>query len=480
MNSFAAALASTSSIQPGVTANGGAALASSGNELVDLFFVIGSARNQDISAKFLKALDTDLVRALQILFWARDIRGGAGERDTFRKLLAVLESKRADLAVQLVPLIPKYGRWDDLASFVVPHVRQSALAYWAEAITQGHGLAAKWAHRQGPLANELRKIMGMDPKTFRKTVVSATKVVESHMCAKQWAEINYSHVPSVAGARYQKAFGRRDPVRYTEFKAAALAGKAKINASALFPYDVLRSVDYGDPAAALAQWENLPNYIGDSGFILPLIDTSGSMGAIVGGNSRLTCMDVAVSLGLYLADKQKGPFANMFLNFDSKSKIHQLKGNLLEKLHQIKTCNWGGSTNIESAFKEILRVAVLGNVAPDQMPRYLLVLSDIGFDPSSHNAGQSAFDLAKEMFGRHGYTLPTIVWWNLAHRPGGYGGDSNTPVSANTANTAMVSGFSPSIVKSILKSGAVTPEGIMMETLDSPRYAPVAQAVLSV
>jgi hypothetical protein len=479
MNSFAAALASLRKPQ-GVTANGGAALASSGSELVDLFFVIGSARNQDISTKFLNALDANPVRALQILFWARDVRGGAGERDTFRKLLGVLETHRADLAVGIVPLIPEYGRWDDLASFVIPHVRKAALGHWAEAIRQGHGLASKWSPRQGALANELRKILGMDPKTFRRTVVSTSRVVETHMCARQWGEINYSHVPSVAGARYQKAFGRKDPARYAEFKAAALAGKVKINAGALFPYDVLRSVDLGDPTAALAQWENLPNYLGDSGFILPLVDTSGSMGARVGGNSRLTCMDVAISLGLYLADKQKGAFANMFLNFESRSKIHQLKGNLLEKLHQIKECNWGGSTNIESAFKEILRVAVHGNVTPDQMPRYLLVLTDLGFDPSSHNAKQSAFDLAKQMFERHGYKVPTIVWWNLAHRPGGYGGDSNTPVSANTSNTALVSGFSPSIVKSILKSGVVTPEGIMMETLDSPRYAPVAQAALAV
>lgn len=479
MSTFASALAHANSAPAlSETANGAATLASSGNDLVNLFFTIGASRGRDISTQFRQALASDPVNTLKMLFWARDVRGGAGERETFRRLLKVVEADRSSLAAVLVPLVPEYGRWDDLDAFEDPQVREVALRHWSFNILDGNGLAAKWAPRKGPLANELRKRMKMDPKSYRKTLVRNTQVVETPMCARNWTDINYSHVPSVAGARYQKAFNRHDPVRYTEFKAAALKGEVKINAGALFPYDVLKSVDKGDATAALAQWEALPNYLGDAGFILPVIDTSSSMETPAGdAKSSISCMDVAISLGLYLADKQKGAFSNMFLNFNTNSKIHYLEGNLLEKLHKIKNCEWGGSTNLESAFKEILRVAVLGNVPSSEMPRYLLVISDMGFNPSSHNANQTAFDMAWQMFERHGFTLPTIVWWNVSHRAGGYGGDNNYPVAALEQNTALVSGFSPAIVRSVLASKNVTPYEVMMETLNSERYAPVAAAI---
>lgn len=344
--------------------------------------------------------------------------------------------------------------------------------------------AAKWAPREKSsakeMAKQMRKSWGLDPKTYRKRIADMSATVEDLMCARQWSQIKYETVPSVASARLQKTFNRHDPVRYAEFKAAAVKGDVKINAGALYPYDVLRSIRHGDETAALAQWEALPNYLGEEGFILPLVDTSGSMMTPVGGQqgkNQLSCLDVAVSLGLYLADKQQGAFANMFLNFDTNSRIHQLNGNLLQKLHQIRHCNWGGSTNIESAFKEILRVAVMGRVPAEEMPRYLLVLSDMGFDPSSHNASQTAFELAQQMFERHGYQLPTIVWWNLAHREGGYGGNSNYPVSAQQKGTALVSGFSPAIMRSVLSSRTVSPWDIMIETLNQARYAAVRDAL---
>ena len=482
MSTFAAALASTSeyTLPMGKTANGMPSNATSGSALLNLFFVIGSARGKDITNQFTAAFMEDPILTMKMLFWARDVRGGAGERDTFRKLMVTAEKLMPERVMAVLPLIPEYGRFDDLHVFETAPLQEAALRRHANAIRAGNGLAAKWADRKGPNANALRKALGMDPKTYRKTIVALTQVVETQMCAKDWGSINYSHVPSVAGARLQKAFNRHDPVRYTEFKAAALKGDVKINAGALYPYDVLKSIRTGDQVAALAQWEALPNMLGDAGFILPVIDTSSSMMTAVGSaksKNSMTCMDVAISLGLYLADKQKGAFQDMFLNFDSHSKIHHLKGNLLEKLRQIQHCNWGGSTSLESAFKEILRVAVMGNVPDSEMPKYLLVISDMGFDPSSHNASHTAMEMAREMFERHGYKIPNVIWWNVAHRDDGYGGDNNFPVTSNENGTAMISGFSPSIVKNVLSSKTVTPRDIMLEALNSERYAPVEEAL---
>jgi len=481
MTTFAHAVQLASNpVTQATTANGMPTDASSGSALVSFFFVAGASRGKDCTAQFLAAVQEDTVAAIKILFWTRDVRGGAGERGTFRKLMAALDSHDADLAARVLPLVAEYGRFDDLHVFRTPEVQKLAIHIHSLAIQAGNGLAAKWAPRGGPVANALRKALGMDPKTYRKTIVGLTKVVETQMCAREWDQINYSHVPSVASARYTKAFNRHDPIRYTEFKAAALKGQVNINAGALFPYDVIKTVERGDEVAGLALWQSLPNYLGDAGFILPVVDTSGSMTIRVGdGKSKLTCMDVAISLGLYLADKQQGAFKNMFLNFHTNSKIHNLEGNLLEKLKTIKNCAWGGSTNLESAFKEILRVAVLGGVPQEQMPKYLLVLSDMGFNPYTTNTSKKAWDMARELFGRHSYKLPTVIWWNLSHRAGGYGGDNNFPVTQHESGSALVSGFSPSIVKSVLSSKQVTPWDVMMETINNPRYQDVEQALTS-
>ena len=483
MNTFSAALsqvytADLNITTPATTANGAATLATSSNALVDLFFVIGSSRKQDISHKFLSALSVDPQLTMKMLFWARDVRGGAGERDTFRRLIKLLATSNQSLARSVVDLVPEYGRWDDLECVMGTPLEQDALRVWASAIHRGEALACKWAPRKGPLANSLRKKMGVaTPKEYRQLVVNNGRSVEQHMCARQWHNIHYDHVPSVASARYQKAFSKNDPRRYSDWRQGLQTGATRVNAGAVYPYDVVKSANQGDPQVAVAQWNALPNYLTDDASILPLVDTSSSMHTPVGGNKNLTCMDVAVSLGLYIADRQKGAFSNMFLNFDSRSRIHNLEGDLLSKLTSLRGCQWGGSTNIESAFREILRVAVLGNVLPKDMPRYLLVLTDMGFDPRFQVAEQTAFDMAREIYARHGYALPTIVWWNLSHRPGGYGGDSNTPVTAHENGTALISGFSPSIMKSVLASGTVSPYDIMLEAINRPRYDPVGNAM---
>jgi len=468
MTSFAEALELTENFS--VTSNGMITNVSTTNAVLDLFFVIGSSRGKSIVSQFKNALSENPVLTLKTLFWARDIRGGAGERETFRNLMLSLEEQYPDLVINLLPLIPEYGRFDDLWVFKTDRVRKESAKIHANALKAGNKIAAKWADRKGKNAVDLRKELGLNPKEYRKLIVNLTNVVETKMCANDWTGINYEHVPSVAAARYQKAFTRHDPIGYSVYKTAAVSGNAKINASAVYPYDVIKSINLGDPTAALAQWNSLPNFLGED-FILPVIDTSGSMSCFVGGNSSLRCLDVAISLGLYLADKQTGPFKDMVLNFDNNSKIHNLSGNVIEKLNTISRLPWGGTTNLQSAFEEILRVAKTGNVPQEQMPKYLLVISDMGFDAGSRSYFYSTpFEIPTQMFEQAGYKTPNIIWWNLNHRSGGYGGNNNYPVTKHENGTALISGFSPSILKSILSAKSITPMDIMLETINNPRY----------
>lgn len=458
-----------------LTANGMTTFDSSNDPSVDLYFAISSSRGKDLSQAFSRSYDVEPDIAMKILFNSRDVRGGAGERDTFRKLIQWLENKHPESLIKNLHLIPEFGRWDDLLVFQTPKMKTLAYDLINRALRAGNGLCSKWMPRKHVIANELRKYMNYTPKAYRQLLVSLTKVVESDMCSKNWSDINYSHVPSVAASRYQKAFGKRDSERYTEWKEGLKTGATKVNASVLYPYDILKSIAYGDQDVAVAQWEALPNYL-DGSKILPMVDVSGSMNQRVGvANGQkgvpVDCMDMSVSLGLYIADKQTGAFKDMFLTFHTESKIQILTGDLMSKIHQLRSAPWGGSTSLESAFREILRVASDNNIPANEMPEYLLILSDMEFNSATsgmRNIG--AYELAIRMFANAGYTLPKIVWWQLNAHPNAKG---NSPVKSNQEGTAMVSGYSPAIMKSVLSAKSFTPRDVMLEAIMNERYESV-------
>ena len=446
------------------TANGMKTFDSSKSDLVDLFFAIGASRGKDLSTQFARALAQDETLALRLLMWARDVRGGAGEREVVRKILLNLEKTNPKALARLISHLAEFGRWDDLLIFKTKEAKAQAFTLIGDALRASNGLAAKWMPRQGPLAAEIRTFFGMSPKFYRKSLVSLSKTVEQNMCAKDWDGINYSHVPSLAAARYQKAFAKNDPVGYSAYKAKLVSGDAKVNASAVYPYDVIKSNKFGGDAAVMqAQWDALPNYVGDS-LVLPMCDVSGSMSSPVGGNANLTCMDVCVSLGLYLADKNTGPFKDMFLTFSEKSKIEILKGNLTSKLAQLQRADWGMSTNLHGAFEAVLKTAVAGKVDAKDMPKFVLIMSDMEFNSCARH-DDSAMQMIERKYNEAGYTVPNIVFWNLNARAG------NVPVKHDKKGVALVSGFSPAIMKSILSAESLDPVNVMLATINSPRYA---------
>lgn len=465
------------------TENGALTLDSSSNDCVDLFFKVGAMRGQAkdrLENMFRKALNENPEVAVRTLLWARDVRGGAGERQVFRTLLSFLEKKYPEYLDQIFEYIPFYGRWDDLLVFNTEKYRTQAYAMFAYALRDGHGLAAKWAPREKSknkkIANELRQFMGLDWKQYRKLLVENTNVVETLMCQKQWDSINFSHVPSLAASRYNKAFWKNAKDSYEAY-VAALTKKdpsVKVNASAVYPYDVLKpltgsigwsyrykssNITQTEKDFIVAQWDALPNFLTEGKTIFPMIDLSGSMGSMVSGN--ITCMDVAISLGLYVADKQTGPFSGMALTFNTNPNIMKLSGNIIQKFESLNFSDWGGSTNIEAAFDKILAVAKSKNVKREDIPQYLVIISDMEFN---YCARGTNFESAKKKFNDAGYELPNVVFWNVQSR------NDQSPVRFDEDGTALVSGFSTDVFKSILAGDGLDPKSIMLRTVMDERY----------
>jgi hypothetical protein len=463
-----------------VTANGAVTNSSSLNKNVDLFFVAGASRGKDITPTFVGALVEDSEVAIRVLEWVRDARGGAGERETFRKLFAYVLKNEPALASRLLLKVPELGRWDDVFVVFGTPLEREALRLIAAGLKDASqsGLCAKWMPRQGAEANKIRSYLKLTPKEYRKLLVGLSNTVEQKMCAREWDGIVYPHIPSVAAGRYQKAFLKHDPKGYADYKAKLVTGEAKINAGAVYPYDVIRSLNNGDKVVANAQWAALPNYLeGSDENIMPVVDVSGSMGSVAAGS--VTALDVAISLGLYVSERMGGVFKDQFVTFSGAPEMLHLKGNLQQRYDQMARSNWAMNTDLGAVFKLILNAAVKSKVDQKEMPTKLVILSDMEFDAcvttgSTQTAGRyssggspvsvSAMEFIEAEYTAAGYKIPQVVFWNLNGRSG------NSPVTYNKVGAALISGFSPSIMKSVLGGEEMTPISIMLKTVMIKKY----------
>jgi hypothetical protein len=439
------------------TTNGAAAFKSTGNNLVNFFFNVGASRNNISGAKdsFEMAFAQDKTKAAAILLWARDIRhGGAGERAVFRAVLADLIKADVSLAEKVLRQIPACGRFDDLTVAYGTPLESLAVGIWKEALEAGNAIAFKWADRSD---KRLQKAFRMNEARLRKFISNGRKatVVEQAMCAKDWGNISYGKLPSVAGLRYSKAFKKHDEKRYSDFMTNK---NTKVNAAVAFPHDVYRLYKNanGDDVAASKYWENLADIVAD-GNILPMCDVSGSMECPASGD--ITCLDVSISLGVYLAQRIKGKFNGKLITFSEFPTIVDLpKSKKLGDLFSfVGKMNWGMNTNFDKAFMTILAEARKYNVAPADMPKMLLVLSDMQFDQGVR--GNTAHETMKQEFARYGYTMPKVVYWNLN---ASYG---NFPTMGSESNVALVSGFSPKVLEAVLQSKEFGPESVMNEAI---------------
>ena len=439
------------------------------NKCVDLFFSIGAMRGKSkdtVVSLFNEAYKENPLIASKLLFWSRDVRSGAGERQIFRDIITHLVTTSPQTVRNNIGLIPEFGRWDDVLVLVGTELEGDMFTLIKDSLTNGDALCAKWMPRKGDVANRLRKLFRFTPKEYRKMLVNLTNVVESKMCAKDWESIDYSKLPSLASSRYQKSFVKNDTERYDEYKKALIDGTAKVNAGAVYPYDIIKSINQGgDTIVSEKQWESLPNWMEDSNErILPVVDVSGSMCCPAGGNDNLTCMDVAISLGMYISERNEGNFKDAFVTFSNNPQLQYLTGGLKERLNKLRRSDWGMSTDLEAVFNLILNQAKTYNIPQDKMPTKIMILSDMQFNQATRSDLGSQ-SMIESMYEVAGYKKPDIIYWNLNAR------GSNFPVEFNKNGTALVSGFSPSILKPLLSGKNMTPESIMMDTVNDERYS---------
>tara|TARA_Y100000310_G_C20700595_1_gene829512 strand:+ start:66 stop:1583 length:1518 start_codon:yes stop_codon:yes gene_type:complete len=436
-----------------LTENNAVQYENSGFKCLDLFSRIGAFRHAPdklIDDYFLEAYNEDKNLAARILFWCRDARQGSGERQTFNYLMKKLAELKPAFLSDNAKLIAELGYWKDLLQYFD---NNKVVNIYAKAIKSKDRLACKWAPRKGPNAKKLKTALKMTNKEYRKWLRKFSDTVEQDMSNKLWDEIDYSKVPGQAMRKYAKAYDHHDSDRFDQWKD----DDSKASVSASYPHNVVSmlleaNTDDEDSALALAekQWRNLPDYIRPGENILPMIDVSGSMDGLP--------MLVAISLGLYLSERNKEGFKDTFLTFSSNPQLLRLENeNLREKFKYILHTDWGMNTNLTRAYQLILENAKTYNVKPEDMPTMLLILSDMQFD---HCSEKPHLQQIRGEFAECGYEVPKIVFWNLRSSQ-----CAGSPATAEDDGVALVSGFSPALMKAVLACDRFNPLEIMYEAL---------------
>lgn len=439
---------------------------------------------------YLEDYAEDAAIAMKILFFGRDVRGGLGERRVFRVIINWLAENRAESLRKNIELIPEFGRYDDLVSLIGTACEKDALRTIRKQLEADLAsdaevsLLAKWLPSVNASnaetvrkAKRIARYLGMSDAEYRKTLVGLRRkirIIENHLRKKDYS-FDYAKQPSKAMFKYRKAFLRNDGERYHAFLEAVSSGEKQLHADNLAPYEIVRSalnanrwgfhadLTVGEKAALNASWASLPDFC-DNRNALAVVDTSGSM----------YCYDnalpaaVALSLGLYFGERNTGIFHNHFIEFSSRPQLIEIKGKTFaERLEYLCTFNEVADTNVEAVFDLILDAAVRNNVPQGELPETLYLISDMEFNACVRNASVSNFASAKRRFAEHGYRLPQIVFWNVASR------NSNQPVTRNEQGVALVSGCTPRLF-SMVASGDLSPYSVMMDIIESERYAKIS------
>ena len=459
-----------------LTENGGLALSTTGDKLLNLFTVLGALRSRptDVIDKFIDAYNEDADLATKMAFYGRDVRGGLGERAVGRIMLNVLALKNPTVVSVNLKNIVEFGRWDDLfvlfgtfceddmlslvrtqladdVDAMLSNANVSLLAKWMPSINASSKSTIALAHR-------LAKALDLTPKQYRKTLSALRKyidVTEVKMSANKWTDIDYKAVPSNAMSNYGSAFARHDYEGFTRYMDAVKSGDVKINAATLYPYNVIEALERSSRDVAEAQWKALPNYVeGDNNFLI-MADVSGSMMG--------RPMHTSVGLAIYFAERNHGAFANKFMTFTDIPRIVDVTGNTLLEKYRSVTEHVGFDTNLEAAFDAILSTAVRTKCPQADLPKALVIISDMEID--YWNGGSLTFtEEMRKRFAEAGYEMPKLVYWNVDSRKDTFLAYKNDP------NTILVSGQSASTFKNLIKGIDLSAFEIMVQTLDDPRY----------
>ena len=491
-----------------LTENGAIAYETSGKHLLDFNFKLSQYRNMTVNQikdDFAKVFFEDPLIATKFVFYIGDVRGGLGERKIFNACIEWLADNKKDIALAILWAVPEYTRWDNLCKLATnKNVGHEVINIINDTLVNDFNnmhnnkpitLLAKWmpsinasSKETVELAKSICYRLRVTPRDYRKTLSALRKyldIVEVKISANEWNDINYSAVPSQANLRYNSAFLRHDESRRRAFLESLRKGETKINASVAQPHEIVRNylannnyywrTDIKKYDEALEQmWKSLPNIAVEDSLVVR--DGSGSMTCSC-GSGKTSCLDVATALAIYCAEHNSDNWKDKFITFSSHPEFIDLSNchTLRDKLVRCYAENDCSNTDIMATMRLILKTAIKNHCTQDEMPKNIIIVSDMQFDSGSRyhsfNWDKTLFEVISDEYKTHGYLLPKIIFWNVSAR-----NFSTIPMQNNELGLILCSGFSTTNMKMFM-SGEVNPYKILLEQINTERYKPIEESI---
>ena len=408
------------------TENGDLAYKSTTNHLVDLLFM---------SEYYGKHLDEVTIgtsdKEKLFSMFMRDPRYGLGRRDLGRTLMKLSKCTCQEIATA--------GRYDDI--WHICGLTPEALDFLRGEIEKGNELAKKWMPRYSSrnlmVARAIAKAWGMNKQQYGKFIKA--KTVENTLSRHNYDDIVFEHVPSLAMIKYFNTFKRHDETsaRFEKYLESVQKGEKKMNVSTTNVYDIYKNRHKIDPDLFFSQLEKV------QGNWLPIVDTSGSM------QDHNDSFGKALAIGHYLA-KTSTYMPNHVVSFSSRPQLIELgvtKPNESDRRYYYNpfSCEDNGSQyirEIASMYTGDCSNTNLGAVMDllqgldkENVPEYLVVLSDMEFDGGS----SMSKDRTMNYFKKLGVNTK-IIWWNFNSR-------STTCPETDKYGNIFLSGYNPMLLK---------------------------------
>lgn len=440
----------------------------------------------------------DLLQTIVLIFHLRDCRGGKGERYLGREALKWLLLNYPVEFGRILPLIPEYGRWDDLIQFFprvmkidlgnerARAIQQDVVKMMADQLVRDVAdmrrgrpcsLCAKWAPSENDALDysartftTLCEKMNLTPRQLRKQILTPLraylKVVETYMCSGRWSEIDFNRVPSQAMRRLRQAFERNTPKLFQDWRSKLAGGETKVNAGQLHPHELIKQIRLSRYDEVIEQqWKNLVASATALTDVIPVVDVSGSM-----AEHNSLPLDVSTSLGLLISAAVQGHFHNQVMTFAQQPSFHLLTGETIrDRYNELCAIPWGGNTDLYKTFQLILQRAMAVNLPANEMPKRVIIISDMQFDQAC--PGLTNFEAIDQLYRDSPYKRPGLIFWNVI------GGSNDFPVTIDQRGVAMISGFSPAILSSLITGGDLSSLTVLTATIANHRYDPVRAAL---
>ena len=469
------------------TANGAISFNSTNNNQLDFFFqVLRDTDSNKINNLADLSWNENKLITLKIIAYIRDCRGGKGERECGRQLLKWLSIKSpANFKINLIHYLQEYGRFDDIIYLLNTNYVSFICSLFKHQLIQDLynmnqkkkiSLLAKWIPSENKSVDKkykfykkLANYMNISKQDLRKNYISPLRnylnIVESQMCSQDWESIDFNKIPSIAMFRYGKedhVFEKRLSEKFNLWKSKLKTGESKVNASILFPHQIVKQYDRYSQVDPLleAQWQELikkGRTYDNIDKTIVLSDVSGSMTGLP--------MNISITLGLFISELANDNYKNLVVTFESEPQIYNIKGETLcDRIKFLRNAPWGGSTDLTKAILLILNLGLQNNITDDNMPKRLIVVSDMQFNQADKSNFLTNYQYITQLFKKYNYNVPHIVFWNVL------GSINDVPVVHDQSNVSLVSGFSIDILKSVLNNKSVTPYETLLAAVNDSRY----------